>query len=81
LRDGKEALRLADRAAQLTASRDPAILGTLAAARAETKDYDRAIETEKEAITLATQQGKTDLAAALNDRIALFQARTPIRQK
>jgi tetratricopeptide (TPR) repeat protein len=81
LRDGKEALRLAGRAAQLTASRDPAILGTLAAACAETKDYDKAIETEKEAVTLATQQGKTDLASALNDRIALFQARTPIRQK
>jgi tetratricopeptide (TPR) repeat protein len=81
LRDGKEALRLAGRAAQLTASHDPVILGTLAAACAENKDYDRAIETEREAVSLATQQGKTDLAAALNDRIALFQARTPIRQK
>ena len=81
LRDGKEAVRLAGRAAQLTASRDPAILGTLAAASAETQDYDKAIETEKEAASLATQQGKADLAAALNDRIALFQARTPIRQK
>ena len=81
LRDGKEAVRLAGRAAQLTASRDPAILGTLAAACAETQDYDKAIETEKEAASLATQQGKADLAAALNDRIALFQARTPIRQK
>jgi tetratricopeptide (TPR) repeat protein len=81
LRDGKEALRLAGRAAQLTASRDPAILGTLAAAFAETKDYDKAIETEKQAVSLATQQGKTDLSAALTDRIALFQARAPIRQK
>jgi tetratricopeptide (TPR) repeat protein len=36
LREGKEALRLAGRATQLTASRDPAILGTLAAACAET---------------------------------------------
>jgi tetratricopeptide (TPR) repeat protein len=81
LRDGEEAVRLSGRAVQLTASRDPAILGTLAAACAENNDYDKAIEIEKEAVSLASQQGKTDLAAALNDRIALFQGRTPIRQK
>ncbi len=81
LRNGEEAMRLASRASQLTASRDPAILGTLAAACAETEDYDKAIETEKEAVSLATQQGKTDLAAALKDRIPLFKARRPIRQK
>ena len=81
LRDGKEAVRLATRAAQLTSSRDPSILGTLAAACAEAGQFAKATVTNQQAVNLATQQGKADLAATLSDRMGLFQRETPIREK
>jgi hypothetical protein len=66
---------------QITSGREPAILGTLAASYAESGDFDKAIETEQHAADLATQQGNTRLAATLSDRLMLFQAKTPIRQR
>jgi tetratricopeptide (TPR) repeat protein len=80
LRNGNAALPLAEHAVQLTSSREPAILGTLAAAYAETGDFDKAIEIEKRATELATQQGNSALAQTLNERLALYQDKTPVRQ-
>jgi len=71
---------LAEHAVQLTSEREPAILGTLAAVYAETGRYDKAIELEQRATELATQQGKAALAQSLNERLALYQEKTPIRQ-
>ncbi len=81
LRDGNAAVALSEHAAQLTSSQEPAILGTLAAAYAEAGKFDSAIEVEQRAITLATRQGKTELAATLSGRAAMYQAKSPIRQK
>jgi tetratricopeptide (TPR) repeat protein len=81
LRNGSEAVSLAGHAVQITSGREPAILGTLAASYAESGDFDKAIETEQHAADLATQQGNTRLAATLSDRLMLFQAKTPIRQR
>jgi hypothetical protein len=61
--------------------REPAVLGTLAAAYAETGSYDRAIETEQKAADLAARQGNAQLAEMLSQRLALFEKKTPIRQK
>ena len=80
LRDGKAALPLAEHAVELTSQQEPAILGTLAAAYAETGRFDKAIELEHRATELATQQGNPRLAQSLNDRLVLFQSKTPIRQ-
>jgi tetratricopeptide (TPR) repeat protein len=80
LRDGNAAMPLAEHAVQLTSEREPAILGTLAAAYAETGRYDKAVELEQRATELATQQGKAALAQSLNARLALYQEKTPIRQ-
>ena len=80
LRDGNAALPLAELAVELTSQQQPAILGTLAAAYAETGRFDKAIELEQRATQLATQQGNATLAQSLNDRLALFQSKTPIRQ-
>ena len=80
LRNGVEAVTLAQRAVQLSASRQPAILATLAAAYAETGQFAKAIETEQQAATLAGQQGNGDLAKTLSARLELFQAHSPIRQ-
>jgi tetratricopeptide (TPR) repeat protein len=80
LRDGNAALPLAEHAVELTSQQEPAILGTLAAAYAETGRFDKAIELEQRATELATQQGNARLAQSLNDRLVLFQSKTPIRQ-
>jgi tetratricopeptide (TPR) repeat protein len=81
LRNGSEAVPLAEHAVQLTSAHEPAILGTLAAAYAETGRFDKAIEFEQRAADLATQQGNTQLAASLGKRLTLFQEKTPIRQR
>ncbi len=81
LRDGSEAVRLATHAAQLTSEQDPSILATLAAAYAEAGQFAKATVTNQQAVNLATQQGKADLAATLSDRMGLFQRETPIREK
>jgi tetratricopeptide (TPR) repeat protein len=80
LRDGNAAMALAEHAAQLTSEREPAILGTLAAVFAETGRFDKAVEFEKRATELATQQGNAALAQSLNARLALFEEKTPVRQ-
>jgi tetratricopeptide (TPR) repeat protein/Tol biopolymer transport system component len=80
VRNGAEAVALAERAARLSSQREPAVLGTLAAAYAETGDFDKAVESERRAIDLATQQGNASLVSALRARLAQMQARTPIRQ-
>jgi tetratricopeptide (TPR) repeat protein len=81
LRNGKEALALAEHAAQLTSGRAPEILGTLAAAYAETGDFDRAVETGQRAADMAAQSGNQRLAANLNGSVAQFQEKNPIRQR
>jgi tetratricopeptide (TPR) repeat protein len=80
LRNGNAALPLAEHAVELTSAHEPAILGTLAAVYAETGRFDKAIELEKRAAELATQQGNAALAQSLDARLALYQDKTPIRQ-
>jgi len=74
------ALLLAEHAVELTSQQEPAILGTLAAAYAETGRFDKAIELERRAADLAMQQGNARLSQSLNERLALFQNKMPIRQ-
>ena len=81
LRNGSEAIPLAQQAVQLTSGRAPELIGTLAAAYAEAGDFAKAIESEQHAIDLATQQGNTRLAATLGARMTQLQAKTPIRQR
>jgi tetratricopeptide (TPR) repeat protein len=80
LRDGTEAVTLAEHAVQLSSGREPSLLGTLAAAYAEAGRFDKAVEFEKRATDVATQEGNATLAATLRTRLALLQKNTPIRQ-
>ena len=81
LRDGREAVRLAERAVQATQGRDPEVLGTLAAAYAEAGEFGKAAETEQQAVDLAGKLGNSQLAGELNGRMAQFQAHRPLRQQ
>lgn len=80
LRNGEEALPLAEHAAQLTSDQEPAILGTLAAVYAEMGKFDKAIELEESAAQLAGRQNRTTLMQDLTDRLTLLRNRSPIRQ-
>jgi tetratricopeptide (TPR) repeat protein len=77
VRNGAEAVGLAERALQLSGGREPAVLDTLAAAYAEVGRFPEAAETARRAQALATQQNKGPMAERLAARIALYEARAP----
>jgi tetratricopeptide (TPR) repeat protein len=78
-RNGAEAVRLAQRAVQLTGSQDPDYLDTLAAAYAEAGRFPDAIAAAHKALDIATQQQRGQLVEALNARIKLYEAQQPYR--
>jgi tetratricopeptide (TPR) repeat protein len=80
VRNGPEAVRLAERAVQLTGRREPAILDTLAAAYAEAGRFPEAVETARRALALAAEQGRQPLAEALKIRVSLYENRNPYRR-
>ena len=73
VRDGEEALRLASRAVELTASRDPQVLDTQAAAQAASGRFAEAVATERDAIQLASRSPTDTLAPAMRERLKLYQ--------
>jgi tetratricopeptide (TPR) repeat protein len=79
LRDGHRAVELARKADQLSGNNNPQILGTLAAALAETGNFSEAIAADQRAIGLATAQTNATLVEALRARLASYQASLPFR--
>ena len=79
LRNGIEAVRLAERAEQLDGGKSPVILATLAAAYAEAGRFPEAIETVQHALQLAEAQSRTALAGVLQAQMKFYQAGTPFR--
>ncbi|MFM1769835.1 MAG: hypothetical protein RJA22_2364 [Verrucomicrobiota bacterium] len=80
-RQGAEAVRLAERACQLTQRREPFLLGTLAAAYAEAGRFEDAVRTGEEARGLAAARGDARLAALNEKLVSLYRARQPYRQQ
>ncbi|MCI0746899.1 MAG: tetratricopeptide repeat protein, partial [Verrucomicrobia subdivision 3 bacterium] len=80
LRDGKEAVRLAEIACELTEYRVPQMLGTLAAACAEAGDFTRAVEYARKAELLATQQHNAQLAERNRQLRQKYEAQQPHRE-
>ncbi|HEV3418219.1 MAG TPA: tetratricopeptide repeat protein, partial [Pirellulales bacterium] len=79
-RNGKEAVQLAQHAAELTDSRDPEILATLAAAYAEAGESPKAVATGEQALELARIQDKDTLVEQLTDRLKLYRAGKPFHE-
>jgi cytochrome c-type biogenesis protein CcmH/NrfG len=79
LRDGAQAVQLAEQALRISAGRIPIIFRTLAAAYAETGQFSQAIQTAQRGIALANSQGNSGLATELEGNIALYQAGIPLR--
>jgi len=80
VRNGAEAVRLAEKAAGLTSRQQPAILNTLAAAYAETGRFDDALATANQALELAKRASQTNLVGKIERAIALYQSHTPLRE-
>jgi protein O-mannosyl-transferase len=80
VRNGAEAVELAQRAAQLSDGRQPAIFDTLAAAYAEAGRYGEAVDTAQKAIDLARQQRNAPLVESIQARLRLYQTKKPFRE-
>jgi hypothetical protein len=74
-----EAVRLAERACELTGYRDPMLLGTLAFAYAEAGRLNAALATASKGRDLALASGQTELADRLRKLIEGYQAQQPAR--
>jgi tetratricopeptide (TPR) repeat protein len=80
LRDGRQAVIIAE---ALRADRHgdrPEVLDTLAAAYAEAGDFDRAIATAREAADRAAVAGNATLAKEIRARLAMYEAKQPYRE-
>jgi tetratricopeptide (TPR) repeat protein len=81
LRNGKEAVELAQRANQLTGEGNLVVLATLAAAYAEAGRFPEAMETAQRALQLAGTQSNNALGDVLRSQIKLYQAGLPFHQE
>jgi tetratricopeptide (TPR) repeat protein len=74
-RDGKNAVKLATKAVELSAGNDPGALDTLAVAYAEAGDFDQAVKWETKCKD-SPYLGE-DRADEVKDRLALFESQKP----
>lgn len=81
VRNGTEAVRLADRAVELTGGQAPEPLDTQAAAYAETGRFTQAVAVARRASELAAARGNAPLAQALRERIKLYESSVPFRDR
>jgi tetratricopeptide (TPR) repeat protein len=79
-RDGAEAVRLAERACELTKYEMPLYMGTLAAAYAEAGRFDEAVATAGKARELALAGGQKELAEKNLQLMQLYGTRQPYRE-
>ena len=73
IRDPQEAIRLAQRACQITDHQDPTFLMTLARAYAAADDFPAAIQTAQTALDLARTSGQEERASQIQPYIERYQ--------
>ncbi len=74
IRNGTLAVKLAERACELTHYQQTIMVGTLAAAYAEAGRFDEAIATGQKACALASESGQTNLLKRNQELVILYQA-------
>jgi protein O-mannosyl-transferase len=79
VRDGTQAVRLAEQALRISRGRIPLVFRTLAAAYAESGRFAEAIQTAQQGIESANNQGNSGLAAELQGNMTLYQQEQPLR--
>jgi tetratricopeptide (TPR) repeat protein len=78
-RDGPKAVQIATKACDLTQWKNQAALETMAAACAETGDFDRAVKLQNQVLAMPGISAKTKDNGT--KRLALYQAHQPFREK
>ena len=78
-RDGREAVRLANRACQLTGQKQAYMLGTLGAAYAEAGRFPEAVATAEQAKALAEKTNEPEVAATNGKLLELYRSKQPYR--
>ena len=83
LRNGSEAVQLAERAESASSRSDkhPTVLRILAAAYAEAGRFGEAKETAQQAVREAEKQGNSSLSSTLRDEIALYELALPYHKE
>jgi tetratricopeptide (TPR) repeat protein len=83
LRNGSEAVRVAERAESVSSRSDkhPTVLRILAAAYAEVGRFGEATETAQQALRGAEKQGDSSLSSTLRDEIALYELALPYHKE
>ena len=79
LRDGTDAVGLAEQANQMTGGQNPVVLRTLAAAYAENGQFSFAVATAQQALQTAALQGNKELAATVQQQLKFYQNNQPFR--
>ncbi|TWT37312.1 lipoprotein NlpI [Posidoniimonas corsicana] len=80
LRNGERAIELAKRACEVTDYKQPHILSTLAAAYAETGDFESAIDWSTKAVQMSEEDGPSSMTEALSKELASYMAGKPWRE-
>jgi len=80
VRDGGEAVTLAERARELTKDDDAAVLDTLSAAYAEKGLFDKALEAADAAAAVAGKQGDGALVKRIQQHRAKYEGYKPLRE-
>ncbi len=79
IRDGAEAVKLAERLCDLFGRNQPEALGTLAAAYAEVGRFPEAVATAQRAVAFAQKRKMENLANKIRKELALYEAGQPSR--
>lgn len=79
-RNGKEAVRLAQKLLKISGDKQPLSLDTLAAAYAEDGRFEAAVTTARKALALAEEYDMEELSAGIRERLMLYQNSRPYRQ-
>jgi Tfp pilus assembly protein PilF len=80
LRDGEQALELAEKACELTRFQDPLALDVLAAAHAECGRFQEAVLIARRALQTARAAGKHGLADAIRPHLEIYEQHQPLRR-
>ena len=80
IRNGPEAVALAEKACNLTEFKQPVVLGTLAAAYAEAGRFPEAVATAEKAASLAQQANENEVAARNRQLQELYRGGKPARE-
>ena len=79
--NSEEAVRLAQRACELSDYQYPLFLKTLAAAYGASNRFEKAIETAQKALGLALSTNQQQLADEIKEQLELYKAGLPYREK